>query len=108
MLDEVVFKSFYFYIEYASFIFALFYFKKFKGYSFYKYFVFYLFSIIAFSFLSKSEINKDWIEPVNSGIEVLNIFTFFEFNLIFLIYFNLIEKKESIKMLKILWVINPR
>jgi hypothetical protein len=105
MFDNVRLEDFYAYFELASLIFAVFYYSKYKGYGFYKYFLYYLLSIVVFSFISRPEINRDWIEIFNNGVKVLNVFTFFEFNLIVLIYYHLIKNKNTLKLIKIIAII---
>ena len=105
MFDKVPLEDFYAYFEFASLLLAIFYYSKYKSYSFYKYFVFYLLSIVVFSFISRPEINKDWIEIFNNGVKVLNVFTFFEFNLIVLIFYHLINNKKTIELIKLIAII---
>lgn len=105
MFDKVLLEDFYAYFEFASLLLAIFYYSKYKSYSFYKYFVFYLLSIVVFSFISRPEINKDWIEIFNNGVKVLNVFTFFEFNLIVLIFYHLINNKKTIELIKLIAII---
>lgn len=90
MLEE-----FYKYFEYASLILALLFYNKYKGYSFYKFFVIYLMNILLFSFLAQTMFK-------NNNHELFNVYTFFEFNLIVLIYYHLINDKTAFKFLKIL------
>ncbi|SDS37567.1 hypothetical protein SAMN05216503_2865 [Polaribacter sp. KT25b] len=88
--------DFYSYFEYASLIFALIYYTKYKEYSFYKYFILYLLFIVIFEKLSSLDTPKDnWYECFNNGVKILNIFTFFEFNLVALIYHSLLKEKIS-------------
>jgi hypothetical protein len=105
MFDDEVLSEFSIYFEYVSLVIALFYYRKYKDYSFYKYFVFYLLLIIIFEFIAREEVNNNWIEIFNNGVKVLNIFTFFEFNLVALIYYHLIKVKETLRLLKILAII---
>ncbi|PQJ77223.1 hypothetical protein BTO16_15405 [Polaribacter glomeratus] len=89
-------EDFYGYFEYASLIISLLFFTKYKEYQFYKYFVFYLVAIVVFENLASQKIPKDdWFEFFNDGFKILNVFTFFEFNLVALIYYNLVKEKVS-------------
>lgn len=83
------------YFEYASLILALIFVTKYKVYSFYKYFILYLCSIVIFGYLAGTVFYGD-------GRAILNIFTFFEFNFLALIYFNLLKDKEALRLVKIL------
>jgi hypothetical protein len=76
------------YFEYLSLILSLIFIKKYKDLTFYKFFVLYLFSIVLFEYLSGTVFYGE-------GFAVLNIFTFFEFNLVALIYFSLVKEKVS-------------
>ena len=105
MFDKVSLEDSYAYFEFVSLILSMFYYRKYKGYGFYKYFVFYLLSIVVFSFISRPEINNDWYEIFNNGVKVLNIFTFFEFNLIFFIYYHLIKMKKNLELIKLVAII---
>jgi hypothetical protein len=83
------------YFEYASLILSLIFITKYKAYYFYKYFILYLCSIVVFGYLSGTVF-------YGNGRAVLNIFTFFEFNFLALIYFNLLKDKKALRLVKIL------
>lgn len=83
-------------IQYISFIVALFYIKKYQS-KFYIYFVLYLFFACLTDFIS------GYIKGNN--IWFMNAYTFFEFNLVFLIYYNLIKSKKALRLILILAIV---
>lgn len=94
-------RDIYVYFEYASLIVALLLYKNYKSYSFYKYFVLYLLNIVIVSIIAHLFFVK------KSSFELFNIYTFFEFNLVALIYFNLIKENVTKKLIiKLAFVFN--
>lgn len=65
---------------------AMFFYKSYKRFKFYKYFLLYLFFAAFFETLGRFYENS---------MGIFHIYTFFEFNLIVLIYFYLVKEKKS-------------
>lgn len=82
-------------LPYLTLLVALFLFNKYKKYSFYKYFILHILIIIIFDLIDKCFFTND-------NHILFNVYTFFEFNSIALIYYHLIEDKTRLKILKML------
>ncbi|MDD7915083.1 hypothetical protein [Polaribacter ponticola] len=77
-------------LQYISLFVALLYIKKYKS-KFYTYFVLYLFCACLTDFVSSFiKDNNFWF---------INLYTFFEFNLVALIYYNLIKSTKTLKLI---------
>ncbi len=85
-------------LQYVTLLLAIIYFKNYKNYSFYKFFVLYILVIVVVDILVEFFI-------VGDTRNLFNIYTFFEFNSIALIYYHLIKQKTRLKILKLLTVL---
>ncbi len=89
MLEDI-----YVYLEFTSLIVAILFYKNYKNYSFYKYFLLYLINIVIIGIIARHFfVNK-------SSFELFNIYTFFEFNLVVIIYLNLIQDIKTKNLIK--------
>lgn len=80
-------------LHYITFLLALVYYSKYKDYTFYKYFILYFLVIVIVDLLAEFCIT-------GYTIDLYNVYTFFEFNSIALIYYHLIKQKTRLKILK--------
>jgi|GEM_PF-2448860 hypothetical protein len=80
-------------LHYITFLLALVYYSKYKDYTFYKYFILYFLVIVIVDLLAEFYIT-------GYTIDLYNVYTFFEFNSIALIYYHLIKQKTRLKILK--------
>lgn len=94
--DGMFIKEFGVILHYITLFIAVFYYSKYKEYSFYKYFLFYFLVIVIVDLLN----NYFYTEGYN--INLYNIYTFFEFNAIVLIYYHLIQQKTRLIIVKAL------
>nr|WP_298991406.1 hypothetical protein [uncultured Polaribacter sp.] len=79
-------------LHYITFLLALVYYPKYKVYTFYKYFILYFLVIVIVDLLAEFYIT-------GHTIDLYNVYTFFEFNSIALIYYHLIKQKTRLKIL---------
>ncbi|WP_088324324.1 hypothetical protein [Polaribacter tangerinus] len=86
-------------LEFIAFVVAIIYYKKFKA-SYYRYFIAYLF--VALIIESFGEIAKIYRF---SSTEAYNIYTFFEYNIVGLIYYKLTRESFSHSWIKTLLVV---
>lgn len=98
--DNLIIKNIAVYIQYLTFILSIIYYKKFKDYTFYKYFVLYLFNLVLLDIL----IGVLYPNGENNKI-LFNIYTFFEFNVFALIFYNLISKEKFLKLVKVFVIV---
>lgn len=97
-MQEIKFlQDIYPYFEYTTLILALIFYNKYRAFTFYKYFVCYLITIAVVSILAREifDRNNAWL---------FNIYTFFEFNFVALIYRSLLKKEISKNVLKSFWI----
>lgn len=81
------------YLQYATFLVAVFLNKKYKNYAFYKFFVGYLFTILFFDILARYKFKLE-------NHDLFNIYTFFEFNSFAFIYYHLITETKRLQLVK--------
>ncbi len=104
-------KEIYVYFEYSSLLIALMLYTKYKGYPFYKFFCFYLINVVLFGVIIKYFLPSilikynTFLNPKTIIKDIYNIYTFFEFNLIAVLYFKLIKRKEALNLIKYLAII---
>ena len=84
-------------LHFVTLFLAIIFYNKFKTYSFYKFFVGYFLVIVVVEILRRNYFT-------NYSIDLYNVYTFFEFNSIALIYYHLIQQKKRLKIVKILAV----
>ncbi|WP_334055921.1 hypothetical protein [Polaribacter sp. P097] len=84
-------------LHFVTLFLAIIFYNKFKTYSFYKFFVGYFLVIVIVEILRRNFFS-------NYSIDLYNVYTFFEFNSIVLIYYHLIQQKKRLKIVKILAV----
>ena len=82
-------------LHFVTLFFALIFYTKYKAYSFYKFFVFYFLVIVIVQILRRNFF-------VEFSTDLYNVYTFFEFNAIALIYYHLIQQKTRLNMVKAL------
>ena len=78
-------------LHYITFLLVLVYYSKYKDYTFYKYFILYFLVIVIVDLLAEFYIT-------GYTIDLYNVYTFFEFNSIALIYYHLIKQKTRLKL----------
>ena len=86
------------YLPYLTLFISLLLFNKYRKYSFYKYFILHIVIILIIDFISRKFFSK------NNHI-IFNVYTFFEFNSIALIYYHLIKSKIRLKILTALVIV---
>lgn len=84
-------------LHFVTLLLAIIFYNKFKTYSFYKFFVGYFLVIVIVEILRRNFFT-------NYSIDLYNVYTFFEFNSIALIYYHLIQQKKRLKIVKVLAV----
>ncbi|KOY51236.1 hypothetical protein I602_796 [Polaribacter dokdonensis DSW-5] len=94
--DGMFIKEFGVILHYITLFIAVFYYSKYKEYSFYKYFLFYFLVIVIVDLLN------NYFYTEGNNINLYNIYTFFEFNAIVLIYYHLIQQKTRLIIVKAL------
>ena len=82
-------------LHFVTLFFALIFYNKYKAYSFYKFFVFYFLVIVIVEILRRNFF-------VEISTDLYNVYTFFEFNAIALIYYHLIQQKTRLNTVKAL------
>ena len=85
------------YLPYLTLSLCFVLYKNYKSNTYYKYFILYLLTIIIFDLLAHFIFVKD-------NITFFNVYTFFEFNLFALIYYQLIKEKIRLVILKVLMI----
>ncbi len=85
------------FLPYVTFLACIVLYKNYKSSSYYRCFVLYILVIIIFDLLVRFIFVKD-------NITLFNVYTFFEFNLFGLLYFQLIKGKTRLMVLKTLMI----
>ena len=86
------------FLPYLTLLLCFVLYKNYKSNTYYKYFMLYLLVIIVFDLLAEFIFVKD-------NVTLFNVYTFFEFNLFVLIYYQLIKEKIRLAILKALMII---
>jgi len=85
------------FLPYLTLLLCFIFFKNYKSNSYYKYFILYLLVIIIFDLLAQFIF-------VRENVTLFNVYTFFEFNLFTLIFYELIKEKTRLIILKTLMI----
>jgi hypothetical protein len=96
--DGLLIKELAVYIQYLTLIISFVFYNDYKHYRFYKFFIVYLFTLVVLDILVSTIF-------ILNNLELFNIYTFFEFNVFVLIYYNLIDQKKNLNFVKILAII---
>lgn len=86
------------FLPYLTLLLCFVLYKNYKSNTYYKYFMLYLLVIIVFDLLAEFIFVRD-------NVTLFNVYTFFEFNLFALIYYQLIKEKIRLFILKALMII---
>ena len=85
------------FLPYLTLLLCFIFYKNYKSNSYYKYFILYLLVIIIFDLLAQFIF-------VRENVTLFNVYTFFEFNLFTLIFYELIKEKTRLIILKTLMI----
>jgi len=85
------------FLPYLTLLLCFIFYKNYKSNSYYKYFILYLLVIIIFDLLAQFIF-------VRENVTLFNVYTFFEFNLFALIFYELIKEKTRLIILKTLMI----
>ncbi len=85
------------FLPYLTLLLCFVFYKNYKSNTYYKYFILYLLVIIIFDLLAQFIF-------VRENVTLFNVYTFFEFNLFALIFYQLIKEKTRLIILKTLMI----